>query len=255
MFRSLILSACLVGVALGLAMTAFQAVGTSPIILAAEQYESPEPVVHHTDHASHDHGEQAGGHQHGDDAWAPADGAERLFFTTISNVFAGIGFAAILLVLMNQLRERGRIAPKAHQGLLLGALGFLAVFVAPSIGLPPEIPGASAAALELRQSWWVVTVACAATGLGVLFLATGWKRLLGVPLLIAPQFFVPSHEGAVFANPDPEAVLALTELHHRFIWASGLANLGFWLLAGVLCALVLKRLSDTGRLSDANASA
>lgn len=254
MFRSLILGACLVGLILGLAMTAFEALGTSPIILAAEQYETAEPVAHHHDHADHDHGESAG-HHHGDNAWAPADGAERLFYTTVSNICAGIGFAAILLVLMNQLRERGRITPKVQQGLLLGALGYLAVFIAPSIGLPPEIPGASAAALELRQTWWIFTVVLAAAGLGALFLATGWKRLLGVPLLIAPQFFVPAHDGPMFANPDPEAVLALTELHHRFIWASGLANLGFWLLAGVLCALVLKRLADKGRLGHVNAAA
>jgi len=254
MFRSLILSACLTGAILGLTLTALQAVGITPILLAAEAYEiSDEPHHDAADHG-HEHGSQTD-HHHDESAWAPADGAERLFYTAVSNICAGIGFAAILLVLMNQLSQRGRLELTPGRGLMMGALCFMAVFVAPSLGLPPEIPGASAAALESRQLWWIATVATAAAGLGLLILARGWTRWLGLALLLLPYAWVPVHEGPMFSHPDPQALAALNALHHEFIWASGLTNLAFWLLAGLLCALVLKRLTGTapGQRNDATA--
>lgn len=249
MFRSLILSACLIGVVLGLVVTAVQAVGVTPILLNAEQFEGagePAPEAHehsHGDEAGHHHHEEAaGGHHHGGDEWAPEDGAERTFYTTVSNIFAGIGFSAVLLVVMSQLRERGKMALSPSRGLLIGALGFLAVFVAPSLGLPPEVPGTAAAPLEMRQIWWVFTVLMAIAALGLLGLARGWVKLAGIPLLIVPYFFVPTHDGPLFSHADPQAIAALTELHHQFIWATGVTNLVFWLLAGVFGAVALKRL-------------
>lgn len=248
MFRSLILSACLIGVIIGLIVTAVQAVGVTPILLDAEQYEIAEAPAPHT----HSHGEQAGHspesaaeHHHGGEDWAPADGAERTFYTAISNIFAGIGFAAVMLVVMTQLRERGKLTLTPSRGLLLGIVGYLAVFVAPSIGLPPEIPGTAAAPLEARQLWWVFTVLMALAGFAMLFLARGWLKLVGLPLLAAPYLVMPPHpDGPLFSHPDPSAVAALNQLHQEFIWASGITNLVFWVLAGLLCAFAVKRLSE-----------
>lgn len=239
MFRSLVLSACLVGIALGLAMTAMQSVGVTPILLAAEQYEVSDAGAD----MAHDHASGGHDHHHDEQAWAPADGGERLFYTMMSNIGAGIGFAAIMLVLMNHLHDRGRLVLMPVTGLIIGTLCYLAVFVAPSLGLPPEIPGASAAALESRQWWWFTTVVMAAAGLGILSLTTGWKRLLGLPLLLVPYSWVPTHDGAMFTHPDPQVVQMLSELHREFIWATGITNLLFWLLAGLLCVLVLQRLT------------
>ncbi|NVK41079.1 MAG: CbtA family protein [Oceanospirillaceae bacterium] len=254
MFRSLVFGACLIGLVLGLTTTAVQSVGVTPILLAAEQYEigdEPHPAAADT---AHEHGGDAG-HHHDEGAWAPADGAERLFYTAISNICTGIGFAAILLVVMNQLRERGQLALSAGRGLVVGALAYLAVFVAPSLGLPPEIPGASAAALESRQLWWLATVILSAAGLGLLILGRGWQRWLGPVLWLLPHGWVPAHQGPLFAHPDPQAVAALSALHRDFILASGLTNLAFWLLAGVLCAVVLKRYASASgeRAHDATA--
>lgn len=258
MFRSLVFGACLIGLVLGLTTTALQSVGVTPILLAAEQYEVDEaPLSSAVDSGhSHDHSHgEAGTHQHDAEAWAPADGAERLFYTAVSNVCAGIGFSAILLVVMNQLRERGRLQLSPGRGLAVGVAAYLAVFVAPSLGLPPEIPGAAAAALESRQLWWLATVILACIGLALLMLAKRWRRLLGLPLLLLPQAWVPTHQGPLFANPDPQAVAALTALHREFILASGLTNLVFWLLAGVLCAVVLKRsVTATGEGTDVAAA-
>ena len=245
MFRKLVLSACLIGVVLGMAMTAMQSAGVTPLLLAAERHEvSATPHAAAVPHHGHSHAGQAG-HHHDDSAWAPADGAERLGYTAVSNTLAGIGFTALLLVVMNQLRERGRLKMTVGHGLMMGGLCYLAVFVAPSLGLPPEIPGAAAAALESRQLWWLATVVLAAAGLGLLVLARGWKRGLGLPLLLVPHAWVPVHQGPRFSHPDPQAVAVLTELQHEFILASGLTNLAFWLLAGLLSILALRRLTDT----------
>ncbi|MDN3555478.1 CbtA family protein [Halomonas maura] len=243
--RSLVFFACLIGTVLGLATTAMQSLGVTPILLAAEQYETAgghEPAEH-----AHRHDGQAG-HHHDEATWAPDDGGERLFYTAVSNIFAGIGFAAVLLVLMSLLGERGRLRMTPWHGLVMGGLGFLAVFVAPSLGLPPEIPGAAAAPLEARQWWWLATVASAAAGLGLLILARGWVRGIGPALLLVPHAWVPGHDGPLFTHPDPQAVQALGELHHAFLWASGLTNLAFWLLAGLLCAIALRRLQETATM-------
>lgn len=255
MFRSFILSACLIGVVAGLLLTAIQSVGVTPLLSSAEQFEggAPQPEAsashshgHDHDHGhGHGHGHEEQGHHHGGDSWAPADGGERLFFTGLSNVLAGVGFAAVILVLMNQLHERGRLTLTPLRGLLVGLVGYLVVFVAPSLGLPPEIPGANSAPLETRQLWWLATVVLAASGLGLLVLAPGWKKVLGLPLLGIPYLFVPAHpEGGLFGNPGPEALTTLRELHHEFIWATALTNLAFWLVVGLACVLILKRLAE-----------
>lgn len=247
MFRSLILGACLIGVVAGLLLTAVQSVGVTPILLSAEQYEAGEMPANSAASAhSHGHGHGDAGHHHGGEAWAPEDGIERLFYTGLSNILAGIGFSAILLVVMHQLRQRGQLALTPVRGLFVGLICYLAVFLAPALGLPPEIPGAASAALESRQLWWIATVTLAAAGLGLLLLARGSKKALGLPLLAVPYLFVPAHlEGPLFPHPDPDAVTALHALHQDFIWASAMANLAFWLVVGVLCAVVLKRLAKT----------
>ena len=251
MFRSLIFGACLVGVVAGLLLTAAQSMGVTPILLSAEQFEIREPAMAS---AGHGHAEEA--HGHDGSAWAPDGGYERLFFTGLSNVLAAIGFAAILLVFMNQLRAHGRITLTPAHGLLVGLLAYLAVFLAPAIGLPPEIPGTVSAAVESRQTWWIATVALVAVGLGMLWLARGWKKALGLPLLALPYLFVPAHpEGPLFEHPDETAVSALKALHHEFIWVSAATNLFFWLVVGLLCALVLKRVTETACENNEHAAA
>ncbi|WP_036188804.1 CbtA family protein [Marinobacterium lacunae] len=240
MFRQLIFSACVVGVLLGLMMTALQSVSVAPIIREAEQYEvtgDSQPIqAHH----NIEHGTDVG-HTHDDQgAWSPAEGAERLLFTSVANICTGIGYAAILLVVIQHLGERFGRTLTLKGGLIVGGLCFLAVFVAPSVGLPPEIPGTSAAALESRQWWWVVEVVMAGIGLSIMALSKGIVRLSGLPLLLLPYIWVPMHEGPLFINEDPNAVLALSELHTQFIFASTLNNLVFWLVAGLMCARVIK---------------
>ncbi len=227
-FRRIIYSALLVGLLAGLVLSVAQITTVNPIIFAAETYEV----------AGHDHGS----HDHSAEAWAPEDGFERTLYTVFANVSAGIGFAAILLALMSHLQLSGITTLSLPKGILWGGAGFVAVFVAPAIGLPPEIPGIEAAALEKRQLWWVLAVVGVAIGLLIISFAPIKYKALGLVALIIPYIVnIPHHEGPAFAHPDPSAVEALTSLHSQFIVNSALSNLLFWLALGLVAAWVLNR--------------
>ncbi len=142
-FRRIIYTALFVGCIAGLLLSAAQIITVNPILFAAEAFESEKPVNESVAHL-HDDGHS---HHHGE-GWAPEDGVERTGFTIFSNISAGIGFAAMLLALMSQVQCQGFTQLSVSKGVLWGLGGFVAVFVAPAIGLPPEIPGIEAAALE-----------------------------------------------------------------------------------------------------------
>ena len=92
LLRRLVFTAATTGLLVGLAMSLLQSLATVPLILAAETYEqaAPSPV--------HEHGSPPRVHEHAsDDAWAPADGGERLLFTVLADVVAAVGFAFLLL--------------------------------------------------------------------------------------------------------------------------------------------------------------
>ena len=242
LFRRIIFSALLIGLLSGLLFSVVQFIGVSPIIIAAEQYEvEAEPVPTQ----SHHHGEaaNAGHHHHHDaEAWSPGDGLERSLFTLLSNVLAGIGFAAIVLSVMCMLQLKGWAKFSPAKGLALGLAGFVAFFAMPGIGLPPEIPGIEAAPLDNRQSWWVLTVLTSAVGIGVLAFAKKAYKLFGLLLMALPFILgAPHSSGPEFAHPDERVVAILIDLHQQFIVASGVANLVFWLALGSLCAWGLNR--------------
>ncbi|MGK0500601.1 MAG: cobalt transporter subunit CbtA [Oceanicoccus sp.] len=235
LFRRIILAALLVGLVAGLVLSLAQITAVNPIIFAAETFEVEEVSAEPShNHASHDHGEEE---------WAPADGAERTGYTVAANVSAGVGFAAIMLALMSQLQLQGIARVTTLKGLAWGLGGFIAFFVAPGIGLPPEIPGIEAAPVEHRQTWWLFAVISVGTGLLVLSLAPWKLKALGLGLAALPYLVnIPHHDGPAFAHPDAEAVATLAQLHQEFIIASGFSNFAFWLVLGALSAWLLKRL-------------
>jgi predicted cobalt transporter CbtA len=51
----------------------------------------------------------------------------------------------------------------------------------------------------------------------------------------------PGAGGAVFSHPDPAAALALIQLQQQFIVSSGITNLVFWLISGIICTRVFNR--------------
>ncbi len=256
LFHRVVLSALLVGALSGLLLSAVQRWQVIPIIDAAERYEqarTPQAVepargeVQAHDHAGHDHG----AHVHPADAWEPAEGAERIGFTVLSNVLTAAGFALIMLVAMAAaLRRRGAATQRKaatrldwRYGLLWGLAGYAVFFVAPALGLPPEIPGAEAAPLESRQLWWMLTVACTAVGLaGAAFCKSPW-RWTALALLVVPYLVVgaPHFGASAFAEYPPAAAAEMTELARRFVWATAIANGVFWIVLGALSGWAARR--------------
>ena len=231
-FRSAVFTAAVAGLFAGLALALMQSLVTVPMILEAETYEAAAPAHEHGNSA-HDHGDEAtgNGHHHGEDAWAPADGAERLGFTVLSNIVTGVGFALILVVASELAGGIGGW----RQGLLWGFSGFAVFTLAPGLGLPPELPGMPAADLAARQSWWIATVLLTAGGLALIaFWRSMPLALLAIAMIIAPHVWgAPLPDS--FESPVPEG------LHHRFVVAVTVTNLLFWMVLGMVTGAVRNR--------------
>jgi cobalt transporter subunit CbtA len=215
MFKRLLLAGLLAGLVSGLVLSAIQYLQVIPIIQEAERYETAATV--HQEHGN-------------DDEWSPQEGWERMSFTLAANVSMAIGLG-LLLVGAYSLRQRISIM----QGICWGAAGFSVFFIAPSLGLPPELPGAESGSLIARQSWWLLTVSCSAGGL-VLLVFTGklWLKLIGLLLLIIPHWIGAPNSG-LYVGPAPES------LSNQFMIATALANGVFWLVLGVASAWVYRR--------------
>jgi cobalt transporter subunit CbtA len=238
-FSRIIYCAILIGIVTGVVLSCLQVLSLNPIIFAAETYEVEQTAA---GSAADSHAAHSPEHSHEADSWAPADGLERTAFTFFANVLASTGFAAILLALMSQFWLARKRDITWSQGLLWGLAGYLALFVAPAIGLPPEIPGAIAAPVEHRQLWWALTAASVAIGLGVIAFAPLRFKALGLLLLVVPYVVgAPQVKTPMFQHPEPAAVEALTNLHQQFVVASGITNLVFWLLLGIACRLAFNR--------------
>jgi len=120
--------------------------------------------------------------------------------------------------------------------------GFSAIYLAPGIGLPPEIPGFEAAPIQNRQLWWVFTVTSVSIGLGILAFAVIRAKAIGLIFLAMPYIIgAPGAGGGEFPHPDPVAASALAQLQEQFIVTSGTTNLIFWLISGILCTRVFNR--------------
>lgn len=193
------------GTAAGLLLTALYLLLIQPMILEAEVFELGAA-------------EAAAGMTFG-----------RVLETLLFNVLTGVGFA---LVLSAVLALRGQPVG-LQQGLLWGAAGFAAASLAPSIGLPPELPGMTAAPLADRQLWWLLTVAATAVGLALIaFGPNPALKLAGVVLLAIPHLFGAPHPGAVEAGGVP------AEFAARFAAVSLASMAAFWAVLGGCCGIV-----------------
>ncbi|MBI1905291.1 MAG: CbtA family protein [Rhodocyclales bacterium] len=240
LFRRIVLCALLVGALCGLLASVVQQWQVIPIIEAAEALESRALPSAPPELAAPAHG---AGHAHADEPFMPEDGMERELWTLIANALTATGFALLLIPLIAAAErlQRGPAAT-ARNGLGWGAAGWLCVFVAPALGLPPEIPGAAAAALHERQAWWLLAVVCAASGIAVLrFVPTYW-RWLGLGLLALP-YAVGAPELGVgpFSGYDEAVVGEMEALAHRFAWATAIANAIGWLALGSLSSVAVAR--------------
>ena len=225
MLKRIAQTAGFTGLIAALFLTLLQSFWVVPLILQAETYENaPTEQVH-------EHAENApAGHVHDDEAWSPQDGWQRILSTTGGNLVVAVGFALMLAGLYT-LRAPG----KTSQGVLWGLAGFAVFTLAPTLGLPPELPGTAAADLTQRQIWWIGTAASTAVALALIVFGKNWLlKVLGVAILVVPH---------VIGAPQPPVheSLAPEALESQFQIASLLTNALFWIAMGVISAWLFRR--------------
>lgn len=152
--RPLVLAAAPAGLIASLLLTAVQAIGITPLIRAAEAFESA-------------------GHGHAPSLWA----------TAAANCVIATAFALAVAAGMSLHGRAGW-----RHGVAWGVAGYAVFFVAPSLGLAPTLPGAEEAPLHARQLWWVGTVTASALGLALLVFArhSAW-RAAGAAIIVVPH--------------------------------------------------------------------
>ena len=225
MIKRIAQTAGFTGLLAALLLTVLQSLWVSPLILQAETYETPAASAVH-EHAN----SSVASHAHDAEAWEPEDGWQRVLSTTGGNLVVAVGFALMLAGLYT-LRSPTRTA----QGLLWGLAGYATFCLAPTLGLPPELPGTAAADLLQRQIWWITTAASTAVGIALLAFGKHWAlKLLAVAIVLVPH---------VFGAPQPlvHSSLAPQELESQFKIASQLTNLAFWLALGVISTWLFRR--------------
>lgn len=218
MIARILRTAGFAGLFAALLLTLMQSLWLTPLILKAETFETATAVPEH-----HEHGIEAA-------AWEPEDGWQRVASTTGGNLVVAVGFGLMLAGLYT-LRAPGRTG----EGVLWGLAGYVVFTLAPTLGLPPELPGSAAADLASRQLWWVGTAASTAVALALLIFAKGWAfKFIGLALVLIPH---------VIGAPQPlqHESLAPEELEQQFRWAAQAINATFWIALGVASAWLFRR--------------
>lgn len=179
----------LAGVLAGLLVSLLQAYTTTPLISAAERFESAA--------ATHDFGDEGknearlvvgqSGHAHANSlgSWAPAV-TERVFYTSVATIGTAVGFALTLMAGM--LAAGDEITEQVAIGW--GAAGFASAGLAPALGLSPELPGMVSADLLQRQQWWLTT--CTMTAIALWLFLRGKRpelRFVALLFLLAPHMW------------------------------------------------------------------
>ncbi|MEQ1622433.1 MAG: CbtA family protein [Methylococcales bacterium] len=211
-FRKLVAISLMAGLLGRLLLSVLQHYQTLPLILAAEQFETPS-----TEHV-HD--------------WQPIDGWQRNGFTLLFNGLTGFGFALLISASMYWRDQRGYL-----YGLGWGLAGFLVFFVAPSLGLPPELPGSDRAELHSRQAWWLFTAAATAIGLfGLILAKQRWLQIVGASLLALPHLIGAPH-------PEVAQTLAPEALQQHFVVLTSINNGIFWLALGAIAGRLMRKVT------------
>jgi cobalt transporter subunit CbtA len=217
----------LAGLVAGLAIAALQHVTTTPLIKAAEVYETAQP--HHQESAQSP--VSAG--------WEPAEGFERTAATSVATIATSVGYAFILLALLLAAKEP--IEPK--RAMAWGVCAFLSTGIATGLGLAPQLPGAAETDLVARQIWWTSTAALTSGGLyALLRIDTTVAKLAGVAMVMAPHLVGAPHPAA------PESTVP-AELAARFAAASLALHALTWILAAALVGLFWRLFAERDLLA------
>ncbi len=161
-----------------------------------------------------------------------ASGVERTFYSVLFTCLGACGFALLLTGCYALRRD-----VTWRKGLLWGLAAFASFSLAPALGLPPELPGAHAADLFARQTWWIATVVATAIGLACVVLPRSIPlKLLGVVLVALPHLI-----GA------PQPIHADSELPADVVRAFAIGSLAIsavmWSVLGALTPALMQRYS------------
>ena len=235
MFKRLFASALFAGLAAGIFATLLQLWLVVPLIQEAELYETgvavhfggTEGLADAThDHSAHDHTALAQ-----EDVGAESL-AKRHSLTFFMNFVVYAGFAFVMAALVMGLGKNDE-GMSLHQGVIWGMAGFIATHLAPSMGLPPELPGTPAADIVARQMWWIGTMFATITGLSLFaFSKSALMIVTGLVFIAAPHVIGAPHLEGYFGAGPPElaALFAARSIGvGAFVWIIlGLAFASTW---------------------------
>ena len=144
MVKNLFVSAICAGIVAGLIAALLQFIFVIPVLLEGELFETGARL-----HFGNDGSPQS-------DRGVPGLGDDwgRHSMTVAFNIITYTGYGLILAAMISYAALKGSIIP-SRQGVIWGLCGFIAVQLAPAIGLPPELPGTLAAEIGPRQMWWL----------------------------------------------------------------------------------------------------
>lgn len=228
MIKNLLSSAVFAGLIAGLLAALLQFVFVIPLLLEGELYETGARV----------HFVIEGTTQSIKAAQALGGDWSRHLMTIGFNIVTYTGYGLLLAAAMGFARERFGSPLSAKIGVIWGLCGYIAVQLAPAMGLPPELPGTVAAELGPRQMWWSGTILATGFGLAAIaFAADLWKQAIGLAVILLPQFIGAPHLDTYYGIAPPE-------LASEFTTASlGAAAVG-WAILGYFCAFFLVRGED-----------
>jgi cobalt transporter subunit CbtA len=228
MISRVLTAACVAGFLAALAATLLQAFATTPLILKAEAYERKAAI------------ERPGGavlvlaHMH--QTHAPdgaAEGFSRLAFTGLATLLSGVGYALLLAAVLLAAGSDLRVG----QTLAWAVGGFIAMNLAPAMGLPPELPGMGGEALAARQLWWLATAAGTALGLYLIGVVRApWAVAAGLAAIVLPHAIGAPHAAASASEVPPmlAAQFAARSLAVAFV---------FWVVLGLSLGWAWQRLA------------
>ena len=212
MFLKLLFTAVLAGFGAGLAASVLHFGFAQPLLLHGEMYEMGE--LTHPGAAM-------------PDLPSVLEDWQRNGMTVLFMVLIYAGYALLLTGAM-ALAERQGHQPTIRSGIIFGVAGWVVVHLAPASGMPPELPGASAAYIDDRQIWWYATVL--ATSVGLWLIAFG-RRLpltgLAVVLLLGPHIAGAPQPESFYSPAPPELAAHFAAV----VLATGLAS---WAILGAL---------------------
>ena len=225
MFKNIFVSAVVCGAIAGLLATAMQMLLVTPLLMEAELFEtgqsthfiidgSPESPMKHVN------------------IWEdPYRHLMTLFFNLVT--FTGFGF--ILIAAMALFQKRGFSLSKA-EGIVAGVSGFIVFQLAPSVGLPPELPGTISVAVGLKQAWWIITILSTTVGILLLFLGK-YKVVSGAGII----FIIIPH---LIGHPKLETYFGVAppELAAEFASRALAVSLIAWIILGVISSQFWKYL-------------